>query len=90
MPALQWRARDYYFDRQYQRAKGLIPAHEIHAVDPCRIVFMGVYSALGKDGWRRMHIERLFLVPDAELPVELERKIGRHMRQVRSCSSYIY
>jgi hypothetical protein len=83
MHAFQWKQRDYFFDGQYPRSKTLIPAYKIHEADPCRLVFMCAYRFLrNKDAWRRMYIERLFLLPDDDIPDDLAIKIGAVMEQV--------
>ncbi|KFD56094.1 malate dehydrogenase, NAD-dependent [Trichuris suis] len=80
-----WKRRDYYFDNRYPRGKASIPAFEIHKVDPCRIMFLEVYSALGgvfNLETRRRNIERLHLLADDVLPEHLLKNVSNQLEQV--------
>ncbi|KRZ69869.1 Heat shock 70 kDa protein, partial [Trichinella papuae] len=83
--AFDWKRLDYYFDNRYLRGKSNIPAYEIHQVDPCRIVFMEVYRALGGPhdlGTKRRNIERLHVFADKDIPDHLLKNVCNHLEQV--------
>ncbi|KRY78483.1 Heat shock 70 kDa protein, partial [Trichinella pseudospiralis] len=85
MWAFDWKRLDYYFDNRYLRGKSNIPAYEIHQVDPCRIVFMEVYRALGGPhdlGTKRRNIERLHVFADKDVPSHLLKNVCNHLEQV--------
>ncbi|KRZ63002.1 Heat shock cognate 71 kDa protein, partial [Trichinella nativa] len=85
MWAFDWKRLDYYFDNRYLRGQSNIPAYEIHQVDPCRIVFMEVYRALGGPhdlGTKRRNIERLHVFADKDVPSHLLKNVCSHLEQV--------
>ncbi|XP_003378388.1 heat shockprotein A [Trichinella spiralis] len=85
MWAFDWKRLDYYFDNRYLRGQSNIPAYEIHQVDPCRIVFMEVYRALGGPhdlGTKRRNIERLHVFADKDVPSHLLKNVCNHLEQV--------
>ena len=47
---------------------------------------MSVYRFLRPDAWRKLYIERLFLLPDANMPEALTARIGAVMAPVTRVS----
>uniref|UniRef100_A0A5S6QK73 39S ribosomal protein L13, mitochondrial n=1 Tax=Trichuris muris TaxID=70415 RepID=A0A5S6QK73_TRIMR len=85
LKGFDWKRREYYFDNRYPRGKASIPAFEIHRVDPCRIMFLEVYSALGGAHdlhTRRRNIERLHLLADDVIPEHLMKNVSNQLEQV--------
>uniref|UniRef100_A0AC34RCN3 Uncharacterized protein n=2 Tax=Panagrolaimus sp. JU765 TaxID=591449 RepID=A0AC34RCN3_9BILA len=83
MKGFDWKHVYYHFNKEYPRSKNDIPAFQIHEYDPCRIMFMATYSALGNNLLRRTHILRLHLFADDEIAKPIQRNIGKQMELVQ-------
>ncbi|TKR63544.1 hypothetical protein L596_027359 [Steinernema carpocapsae] len=83
MHAFDWKHRLYHFDKQYPKSKALIPAYQIHEYDPTRIMFLAVYKALGNSVVRRMHVQRLHLFADADMPEFVQKNLGNQLRRIQ-------
>jgi large subunit ribosomal protein L13 len=83
MKGFDWKHIHYHFNREYPKSKNDIPAYQIHEFDPCRIMFMATYSALGNNLIRRQHILRLHLFTDDKIPETLRANIGKQLELVQ-------
>ncbi|CAI4222430.1 unnamed protein product [Auanema sp. JU1783] len=83
MHGFGWKHTAFHFNKEYPRAKADIPAWQIHEYDPCRIMFLSVYKALGNNLLRRKHIQRLHLFPDTDLPDFVKNNIGNQLEAVQ-------
>uniref|UniRef100_A0A0N5A2L8 39S ribosomal protein L13, mitochondrial n=1 Tax=Parastrongyloides trichosuri TaxID=131310 RepID=A0A0N5A2L8_PARTI len=83
MKGFDWKHRIYHFDNQYPKGRNDIPAYELHEYDPCRIMYLATYKALGNNLVRRKVIERLHLFPATEMPEFLKKNISNQLRQIQ-------
>uniref|UniRef100_A0AC35TMD9 39S ribosomal protein L13, mitochondrial n=1 Tax=Rhabditophanes sp. KR3021 TaxID=114890 RepID=A0AC35TMD9_9BILA len=83
MHGFDWKHRIYHFDNQYPKGRNDIPAFELHEYDPCRIIYLATYKALGNNMTRRRAIERLHTFSDSELPQFVKANISSQLRQLQ-------
>uniref|UniRef100_A0A7E4W2J2 Ribosomal protein L13 n=1 Tax=Panagrellus redivivus TaxID=6233 RepID=A0A7E4W2J2_PANRE len=83
MKAFDWKHVRYLFNKEYPQSKNHIPAYEIHEYDPCRVMFMATYSALGNSLLRRTHIMRLHLFADDDIPERIRSNLGKQMELIQ-------
>uniref|UniRef100_A0A914E8C8 Mitochondrial ribosomal protein L13 n=1 Tax=Acrobeloides nanus TaxID=290746 RepID=A0A914E8C8_9BILA len=82
MHGFDWKHTLYHFDKLYPKARDDIYAWQIHEHDPCRILWITTYRALGNNLIRRSHIERLHLFPDEDMPEFVKKNIGNQLKQI--------
>ena len=82
--AIQWFVHQCSAFQGYPRSKVDIPAHQIHEYDPCRIMFMAVNSGMSSKLFRRLHLQRLHLFADEEMPDFIRRNISNQLEQVQT------
>ncbi|CAD6196271.1 unnamed protein product [Caenorhabditis auriculariae] len=83
MHGFDWKHTLYHFNKEYPRSKADIPAWQIHEYDPCRIVFLAVYKALGNSILRRRQVQRLHLFPDEDMPKFVQKNIANQLAPVQ-------
>jgi len=83
MHGFDWKHTLYHFDKLYPKSRADIAAWEIHDYDPCRIMWLSTYKALGNNLIRRSHIERLHLFSEEQMPKFIQNNIGSQLRQIQ-------